>query len=169
MLVDVAQHDTYTKYWSAWMRENYVLCILNPRKNPFCGLITQHPHSTEPQWRCAELISGSRWRVSKWEAQSGSMYVRSKRMTLAESQLWFDHKKHTLSVHLSPCMPPPHTQTHTLSRKLPSSFTFLYSESQTPPHYHFIERKKEAICQTLTRHRGSGEARTSRWLDTESL
>ena len=60
-------------------------------------------HNTEPTClpaahEVASLISGSRWRVSKREAQSGSMYVISKRMTLAVSQPQFSYKKHTVSI-----------------------------------------------------------------------
>lgn len=46
----------------------------------------------------ATLISGSRWRVSNWEALPDSMYVTTKRMTLAESSLPFSHTEQTLCV-----------------------------------------------------------------------
>ncbi len=122
-------------------------------------LITLYPHNAEP-WclstahEVAGLISGSRWRASKWEAQSGSMYVISKRMTLAESQLQFNHKKCTvsalfcLSFCMSFCLSLTHRQTAPTC-----SYTFLYAVLQletiyTPPHYRFI--KKKAICKALT-------------------
>lgn len=46
----------------------------------------------------AVLISGSRWRVSDWEPLPDSMYVTTKRMTLAESPLPFSHPEQTLCV-----------------------------------------------------------------------
>lgn len=88
--------------------------------------ITPYPHNAEPWCLCAAhevaaLISGSRWRASKWEAQSGSMYVISKRMTLAGSQLRFGHTKHTLFcprlslfLYVPPSSQLPLSLTHTL-------------------------------------------------------
>lgn len=113
-----------------------------------CSLCVSAAHEV------AVLISGSRWRASKWESQSGSMYVRNKRMTLAESQLCSSHKKHTLLWPFpSVCLFASLCHTHTP----PCSYTFLYAVLQletiyTPPQYHFIKKKKKkgAICKTLT-------------------
>lgn len=122
----------------------------------------------------AVLISGSRWRASKWESQSGSMYVRNKRMTLAESQLCSSHKKHTLlwpfpSVCLfaSLC----HTHTHTaLLLHIPiCSVTAGDNIHFSTVSLHQKEKKKEPFVRHSLRRAGSYAAPTSRWLDTQSF
>lgn len=147
-------HEIYAEHWSKFFFKKMFLHFIAIQEILNVVLITLYPHNAEP-WclsaahEVAILISGSRWRASDWEAQSGSMYVITKRMTLAEAQL-FNHKKHTLSVlfrfsfctslsfYLSLCLS--HTQ-------LPCFYTFLYAVLQletiyTPPQYHFIKKSR---------------------------
>ncbi len=121
------------------------------RQNLYVVSITLFPHKAEllclpAAHEVAALISGSRWRASKWEAQSGSMYVISKRMTLASSQQRFNQKKHAVSVLFCPSI--------CMSVSLPLSHTHTHRHTQTYSNTAVCPRRTHVVLYRVVHEEG---------------